>query len=405
MAASSPIAIPRSVGFVTPAWPPESVANGIASYTGTMVAALRQMGVICHIFSRTASQGISDPFVHEIRPNYDAIYSRIRRRFDPLGWPQKRFAYAMLNAIRSVHRRKGLDIIEMEESFGWAGLIAKHCPVPIVVRLHGPWFLNGAANGEPRDDVFAHRENSEARGLKAAAGITSPSRDVLAQTREHFKLPLSNAQVIANAATVAPGMQWELSNCDPVRIAFIGRFDRHKGGDIAIKAFAQIIKQFPEASLDFVGPDRGLTDESGRNWSLEQYLQAMVPAQQREQVSVHGFMPGVQAAQFRKNALVTIAPSRYETFGLTAAEAMLAGCPLVVGGAGALTELVESGRNGLVARAGDADDLAEKVLSLLRDPQRAAALGRQAAIDANAKYAPAVVADETLQFYRSLLSK
>ena len=98
-------------------------------------------------------------------------------------------------------------------------------------------------------------------------------------------------------------------------------------------------------------------------------------------------------------------PSRYETFGLTAAEAMLAGCPLVVGGAGALTELVEPGRNGLVARAGDADDLAEKVLSLLRDPQHAAALGRQAAIDAAGKYSPAVVANATMQFYRSLLGK
>jgi glycosyltransferase involved in cell wall biosynthesis len=110
-------------------------------------------------------------------------------------------------------------------------------------------------------------------------------------------------------------------------------------------------------------------------------------------------------ARIRKKALVTLVPSRYETFGLTAAEAMLAGCPLVVSGAGALTELIEAGQNGLVARPGDADDLAEKVLTLLRDPQQAAALGRQAAIDAAAKYAPAIVADATMQFYRTLLGR
>ena len=182
---------PRSIGFVTPAWPPESVANGIASYTGTMVAALREQGMECHIFSQTVATGTNDPFVHEIRPDFKALYSRILARLDPLGWTQRRFAGALLDRIRIVHRKSRLNIIEMEESFGWAGLIAKRCPVPIVVRLHGPWFLNGAANGTARDDVYEHRDASEAAGLKAASGITSPSRDVLEQTRVHFKLPLS----------------------------------------------------------------------------------------------------------------------------------------------------------------------------------------------------------------------
>jgi glycosyltransferase involved in cell wall biosynthesis len=405
MTASSSTAKPLSIGFVTPAWPPESVANGIASYTGTIVKALREIGAACHVFSRSVASGNRDPFVHTIRPNYNALYSRLRHRLDPLGWPQKRFAEAVLDVIGQVHSRDQLDLMEMEESFGWAGLIADRCPVPIVVRLHGPWFLNGAANGAPRDEVFEHRDLMEAVGLKTAAVVTSPSHDVLRQTREHFGLPLPNAVVIANAATTSAEFEWHLDGCDPGRIAFIGRFDRHKGGDLALRAFAKIVEQFPEASLDLVGPDRGLVDQSGRNWSLDQYLQANIPVEQHSRVRCHGFLPGSQAAQIRKKALVTIVPSRYETFGLTAAEAMLAGCPLVVGQAGALTELVEHNRNGLVARAGDADDLAEKVLSLLRNPSRAADLGRQAAIDANHRYSPDVVAVATMRFYRSLLNR
>jgi glycosyltransferase involved in cell wall biosynthesis len=98
-------------------------------------------------------------------------------------------------------------------------------------------------------------------------------------------------------------------------------------------------------------------------------------------------------------------PSRYETFGIAAAEAMMAGCPVVVAGAGALTELVQDGRNGLVAKPGDADDLAEKVLGLLNNPGRAVELGRQAAIDAEHRFAPPVIARQTLEFYRSVLKK
>jgi len=405
MAASSPTTKPRSIGFVSPAWPPESVANGIASYTGTIVKALRELGVTCHVFSRSVAPGTNDPFVHVIHPNFDALYSRVRHRIDPLGWPQKRYADAMLDAIREIHSREGLDLVEMEESFGWAGLIAGRCPVPIVVRLHGPWFLNGAANGAPLDAVFSHRDSMELVGLKAAAGVTSPSRDVLDQTRQHFKLPLPSAAVISNAATIPSDAHWDFDQCDRKHIVFIGRFDRHKGGDVAIRAFAKILEQRPDAALDFIGPDRGFTDDAGRNWSLDQYLQAIIPVRQRDRVRCHGFLPGPKAAQIRKKALVTIIPSRYETFGLTAAEALLAGCPVVVGGAGALTELVEHGRNGLVARAGDADDLAEKVLSLLCDPRQAVALGRQAALGAARHYAPAVVADAAMQFYRSLLNR
>jgi glycosyltransferase involved in cell wall biosynthesis len=114
-------------------------------------------------------------------------------------------------------------------------------------------------------------------------------------------------------------------------------------------------------------------------------------------------LPSPEAARIRKRALVTVVPSRYETFGITAAEAMMAGCPLVVSGAGALTELVQDGVNGLVSRPGDADDLAEKILSMLKNPQRAACLGAQAAIDAKERYDPLVVAKQTLEFYRTVV--
>jgi len=105
----------------------------------------------------------------------------------------------------------------------------------------------------------------------------------------------------------------------------------------------------------------------------------------------------------RKRALVTVVPSRYETFGITAAEAMMAGCPLVVGAAGALTELVQDGLNGLVSRSGDADDLAEKIVTMLKNPDRAAGLGAQAARDAKVRYDPVVVAKQTLEFYRTVV--
>jgi glycosyltransferase involved in cell wall biosynthesis len=67
--------------------------------------------------------------------------------------------------------------------------------------------------------------------------------------------------------------------------------------------------------------------------------------------------------------------------------------------AGGLGEIVSDGQNALVARAGDADDLAGKVLALLEHPQRAAALGARAVVDA-ARFHPDVIAAQSVDLYR-----
>jgi glycosyltransferase involved in cell wall biosynthesis len=82
---------------------------------------------------------------------------------------------------------------------------------------------------------------------------------------------------------------------------------------------------------------------------------------------------------------------------------MMAGCPTVVSGSGALLELVQDGENGFVAMPGSAEDLAVKVMALMSAPQRAAALGRQAAFDAANRYSPSVVAEQTAAFYRRVV--
>ena len=38
---------------------------------------------------------------------------------------------------------------------------------------------------------------------------------------------------------------WDLSRAEPGLVAFVGRFDRHKGGDIAVDAFALLIERHP----------------------------------------------------------------------------------------------------------------------------------------------------------------
>jgi glycosyltransferase involved in cell wall biosynthesis len=394
----------QSVAFVSPGWPAEAMANGVVSYVNTVTRALRELGVRSDVLTPQLL-GPDVTNVHLIEPDVHSLLAKVMLRVAPEGWKNYSIARAMLREVRRLHQDQGLQLLELEETFGSARFLKGRCPVPLIVRLHGPWFLNGAANGAAQDAGFHKRDHLEKLGILAADAITSPSQDVLDQTRTHFGLALPDAQVIPNPVElVGSANRWKLQDCDRNRIVFIGRFDRHKGGDTMIDAFVRIVQQFPEARLDFVGPDRGCRDDTGRDWEINEYLGQKLNAADRAKVTYHGFQPGVVAAELRKRALVTVAPSRYETFGIATAEAMMAGCPLVVAGSGALTELIQDGRNGLVARVGDAADVGEKVLSLLTNLQAAARLGEQAATDAAQRYAPQVVAAQTAEFYQSVIA-
>jgi glycosyltransferase involved in cell wall biosynthesis len=392
-----------SVGLFTQGWPPEAMANGVTTYVATMARALRAAGVGCHVLTaeqRDPSAG-PDPLVHVLARDTHSLLAKVMWRIKPDMWLHRSHGTALLAAVRRLHRQRAIDLIEMEESFGWPRYLAGRCPVPLIVRLHGPWFLNGTANGAVEDKAFTRRDGWERAAIEGADAVTAPSQHVLDSVRRHYGLALPDAAVIPNPIEpVAASGRWNLQACEANRIVFVGRFDRHKGGDTMIEAFVRIARARPDARLDFVGPDRGCLEPDGREIKIEQYLREKLGDADRARVTYHGFLPAAAAAELRKRALVTVAPSRYETFGIATAEAMMAGCPLVVCAAGALTELIQDGQNGLASAPGDAAGLADKVLALLEDPNRAAALGSRAATDAAERYAPDRVARQTIEFYR-----
>ena len=75
-----------------------------------------------------------------------------------------------------------------------------------------------------------------------------------------------------------------------------------------------------------------------------------------------------------------------EAFALTLLEAMSVGVPVVSTLCGGSAEVVRDGENGLAFRAGDSDDLAQKLAWVLNHPEEAAAMGRRASAEVAEKY-------------------
>ena len=160
-------------------------------------------------------------------------------------------------------------------------------------------------------------------------------------------MKLENAEVIPNPTEPVADL-WQLAQADPKRILFVGRFDRLKGGDLVIDAFARIVQAEPEARLSFVGPDRGCRTDNGDTWQIEQYIRHRLPgALETKRVEWLGAQPFSALAQLRRQALVCVICSRYETFPYTVIEAMALGCPIVAATVGGIPEIIRNESNGV----------------------------------------------------------
>jgi glycosyltransferase involved in cell wall biosynthesis len=311
--------------------------------------------------------------------------------------------------IAEAHRatlERGIQLIEMEEAFGWPRLVRPKVPIPVVIRLHGPWFVMGPLRGARDDAAFRRRVRHEGQAIRLADGVSAPSREILERTRAYYGLPLEDAVAIPPPVPIMPASEcWRLAECDPHTILFVGRFDRHKGGDILIDAFARVASLFPEARLRFVGPDFGFIDDDQRRWTITEYLHARLPVDVLPRVEWMGQQPNTALRALRRQALVTVVCSRYETFGLVVTEAMAQGCPLVASSVGGIPEIVTDGVNGLLCQPGDPTDLAAKLGQLLQDPARAERLGCRARRDCETRFSPVALAGRMAAFYRRVIER
>ena len=79
-------------------------------------------------------------------------------------------------------------------------------------------------------------------------------------------------------------------------------------------------------------------------------------------VRMVGFLQGYELDDFYRCARLLVNPSIcFETFGISVAEAMLHGKPIIVSRIGVFRELVQEGVTGLLSVPGDADDLSDKI--------------------------------------------
>jgi glycosyltransferase involved in cell wall biosynthesis len=172
------------------------------------------------------------------------------------------------------------------------------------------------------------------------------------------------------------------------RILFIGTEFVRKGGPQLLTAFKIVRERIPAAELHIVGP--AAIDNLPAGATLHGHLSKADSAQKQ------------RLEQLFRSATLFALPSLYEPFGIAPLEAMLYQLPAVLTDAWALREFVTPGVNGALVEKGSAEDLAEKLVVLLSDPDKLAAMGAHARETVLARYTWQSVAARMAEAIQSL---
>lgn len=277
------------------------------------------------------------------------IPNNLRRR----PWAAPLLVGAMTRAVRRAAR--DADLVHAH----WlpSGAVAAFAGKPFVVTLHGT------------DVALARHVRPLARAaLRRAREVIAVSEALAEEARE---LGASSSRVIPNGVEIPATLEAEAT---PAEVLFAGRLSEEKGIEDLLEAASGL-----RLVVAGDGPLRGKVPDA------------------------LGFVPREELGRLYDRAAVVVCPSRREGFGLTCAEAMAHGRPVVASAVGGLTELVEHEVTGLLVPPRDPVALRAAIDRLLADSDLRARLGAEGRTRVARRCGWEQAIDDTLETYERAL--
>ena len=175
-------------------------------------------------------------------------------------------------------------------------------------------------------------------------------------------------------------------------VLYAGRLIAQKG----LNLFAEAISHLKETAAHFVFTGRG----------SQQFLFHILQRQRipKERYTYLGFVPGDVLPSVYKLSSVFVLPSFYENFPFSLLEAMAMKVPCVASDVGAIDEIIEDGKTGLLFPAGDIERLVSHIKALLQDDLKRQQIGEAGYERVVAECTSTRMAEKHLEFYRRVLS-
>lgn len=187
----------------------------------------------------------------------------------------------------------------------------------------------------------------------------------------------------------------DLKSSSCIVLGYFARLDSRKGHKYLIEALAQDSKEFPNIKLLIAG-DGPLSNElkkQSRNLGME------------KKVLFVGQVDHKRVFQFLNMIDIYVFPSLAELFPFAILEAMAAGKPIVATNVGGVSEAVMDGVNGYLVPPRDPTSLANAILRLVKEPDKAAEMGARGRKMVEEKFSIDVVTRKLNDVYEMALKR
>ena len=378
---------------------PPRIIGGISSHVNDLSLALARKGMTVHVVTCDFPGA----------PEYEEIHGVQVYRFN-----SKIPSYSFLSWIFSMNQTmaaRAIDVINSQDenidlvhAHDWlvataATKVKDAFGKPLVSTIHA---TETGRRGGIHNDYQKTINEVEQHLITQSSRVICCSNFMEGQIYEAFNVSKEKVSMIRNGVDFrkfnvkvdTQAVRRRYGKPEEKLVVYVGRLVHEKGVHVLIGAAPKVLSVLPNTRFVIVG-------EGGTKEYLSKEAWDFGIA---DRVFFTGFVDEKKLISIYKACDVTVVPSLYEPFGITALEAMAAKTPVVVSDTGGLAEIVEHDKTGVKTHPDNSDSLAWGILRILQDPTFANMIRENAYQKAVKDYGWDRIADETIGVYRQAMT-
>lgn len=183
------------------------------------------------------------------------------------------------------------------------------------------------------------------------------------------------------------------SNCSNKKVISVGRLEKQKGFDMLIDIWEKVNKLYPDWILEIYGEG-----------SLRKELQNKIDSLGlTNSLFLKGNEKNIQEKYL--NSSIYVMSSRFEGFGMVLIEAMNCGLPIISFGCPCgPKDLIEDGENGYLCKCFDIDEMAERIIYLIKNEEKRIEMGKKSR-ELSFNYSEDKIMSQWKELFENLIKK
>ncbi len=272
--------------------------------------------------------------------------------------------YRYLDIVFSILKQRKKYSIAHIDTFSGKYFFAAETAAGLFKQLNKPYILTLHGGNLP---VFAEKNSGRVKALiTSAACVIAPSKYLAEEMKTYRK----DIQIIPNPLDITSYSFSPKRSVSP-RLIWLRAFHSVYNPELAVKVLKLLIRDFPEASLTMIGPDK-------KDGSLQRTQKLASELELTGRVLFESAVPKTEVPKRLQMADIFLNTSHVDNAPVSVIEAMGCGLCVVSTNVGGVPYLLENQKEAVLVSPDNPEEMASAVHKILKDPDFAAGLSQNA---------------------------